>query len=111
MAIRRVFVVWQHPLILMSLRGLLNHASIEWVGDSSTLDDLPQLVVENKPDIILIEGEVDENTQKALHLLETSKRSLRIIALNLSRNEIQLYELEQETINQKEDLLNLILKE
>ena len=111
MATRRVFVLWQHPLILMSLRGLLNHASIEWVGDSSTLDDLPRLFVEKTPDIILIEGEVDDNTQKALHLLAASKRNLRVIGLSLQGNDIQLYELEQETINQKEDLLNLILKE
>lgn len=111
MAIRRVFVLWQHPLILMSLRGLLSHASIEWVGDSSTLDDLPQLFAEKMPDIILIEGEVDDNTHNALRLLEASKRSLRVIGFGLSGNEIQVYELEQETINQKEDLLNLILKE
>ena len=111
MAIRRVFVVWQNPLLLMSLRALLNHASIEWVGDSSSLEKLPELLEQQKPDIILIEGEVNENTENAFYLLGSGKRHLRIIGLNLVGNEIQLYTLEQETINQKEDLLNLILKE
>ncbi len=38
---RRMFVICSHPLFLKSLRVLLDHPEIEWVGLATDFVDLP----------------------------------------------------------------------
>ena len=111
MAVRRVMVVWIHPLFRVSLRAVLNHSQIEWVGDCNRPDELPALLALKKPEIVIIEEEPGAAENQAMRILQFYQSNIRLISLNLNGNEGQLYQIEQETINQQEDLINLILKE
>lgn len=108
---RRMFVICSHPLFLKSLRVLLDNPEIEWVGLATDFVDLPAQVKALQPDVILIEGEVIENAKRALQILATNHRNLRIIGLNMLDNEMSVFEAGQGIINKTDDLLRLILKE
>lgn len=108
---RRIYVISSHPLLLKSLRVLLNHPEIEWVGLATDFVDLTAQISALQPDVILLEGEEIENAKRALQILATNHRNLRIIGLNMLDNEMSVFEAGQGVINKTDDLLRLILKE
>lgn len=108
----RIFLVYEHPLLRKTLQVLLNHSDIEWVGDCSNLDELPLLLDIYQPDTVLIEERENSASHRAAHVLAICQQAhLRVIGVSLSGNEIQRYDFAQDTINERDDLLNLILKE
>jgi AmiR/NasT family two-component response regulator len=117
MAVCRVFVIWTSPLLLASLRALLNHAQVEWLGDSSSQDNFSQRLEELEPDTIFLEIDPPlmetsgEQAEIAFQIMGTNRQSLRLIQVSLDRNDIQVYRVDHETIHHKEDLLKLLLKE
>ena len=109
MALPRVFVIWNHPLFYESLRLLLNHPDIEWAGATSDYASALAQTERLQPDTILVEEGEDGLPAQALELLKTSPCELRIISLNLSDNQLNVYYRELHTVVQAEDLLHLII--
>jgi len=109
MAIRRVFAIWAHPLFGESVRFLLQHPDVEWLGATSNRGDARAQIMSLCPDTILIEElEGSRAGEEAIRLLESISSDVRIIRLSLYDNELTIYQREQRTVGQAEDLLKLI---
>ena len=105
----RVYVIWTYPLFHESLRLLLNHPGIEWVGATSDHEAALSHVANLRPDIILMEEvEGSDISAETVKLLECSSMDVRIIRLSLANNELTIYHREQRNMGQAEDLLKLI---
>jgi DNA-binding NarL/FixJ family response regulator len=108
---RRVFVIWAHPLFYETLRALLNHSSIEIAGASSNYQTARADIETQRPDIVIIEELDNESVSQSetFRLLDESQWAVKIVRLNLQDNNLLLYQREQKTIGQVDDLLKLIL--
>lgn len=108
MAARRVFVIWTHPIFYESVRLLLNHPDIEFVGATSDYGAAKDEVLGLQPDTILIEQVSGGVRPEVIGILEDSPLSMRVIGLSLADNELSIYHREQRTIGHSEDLIRLI---
>jgi DNA-binding NarL/FixJ family response regulator len=112
MAVRRVFVIWRHPLFHVSVRMLLNHPSIEWLGSTSDYRAGRDIVADLKPDIVVIEEEQEEGSKSnTLEFLLKRSTNIRVIGLNINDNLLSIYSHEQGEIAKAEELLQIVLKE
>ncbi len=109
MAARRVFVIWTHPIFHESVRLLLNHPDVEWVGATSDYAAAKDEVLDLQPDTILVEEIAGNIPVEVLEIMEASSQNVRVIGLSLADNELSVYYHEQRTVGQAEDLLRLIL--
>jgi DNA-binding NarL/FixJ family response regulator len=114
MAVRRVFIVWSHPIFHESVRALLSHhPKIEVVGSTSEHATAQSEFDKLKPDIILIEKpeeDVDVMTS-TMQILENSSWGPRLAYLSLDDNDLRVYHREERTVAEAEDLINLILSD
>jgi DNA-binding NarL/FixJ family response regulator len=112
MADRRVFVIWAHPLFHESVRLLLNHPEIEWVGATSDYKTALGDITNLQPDTILIEetepAAISRVPLRVMEILEACSWNSRVVELNLKDNELSIYHREKRTVGQAEDLLHLI---
>ncbi len=108
MAVRRVFVIWTHPLFHESVRLLLNHPEVEWVGSTSDYETALTKILDFQPDTILVEEVEETISERIIKLLEGSSWNLRVIGLSLDNNKMRVYHSEYRTVAQAEDLLHLI---
>ena len=109
MVARHVFMIWIHPIFRESVYLLLDHPEVEWVGITSDLETAINEILSVKPDTILIE----EDTQipsGLLNILENCSWDFRLMGINLSDNQLNLYRHEQQILWRAEDLLQLVLK-
>ncbi len=111
MAIHSVYVIWTHPLFHDSLRQLLDHPDIKWVGAASDLTIAVEEISSLHPDTILIEELEGETTTSAfLKILEKFRWDFRIVRVSLNDNQMSVYQHAQQTVGQPEDLIRLILQ-
>jgi DNA-binding NarL/FixJ family response regulator len=111
MATQRVFVIWTHPLFLVSVRLLLNHPNIELVGASSNYAAAQEELSSLQPDCVIVE-EVESNLPAIeMDILKTSSWVVRLIGLNLDDNRLNVYHREQRSVVEAGDLLHLILND
>ena len=108
MAVRRIFVVWNHPLFRESVRRLLDRPGIEWVGAGSDRARAHAEIAELQPDTVLIEEPEGDVPSEAIGILEAGSRDLRVIRLSLANNELTVYDRKQRKMVAPEDLLNMI---
>jgi DNA-binding NarL/FixJ family response regulator len=108
MADRRMFVIWTHPLFHESVRLLLDHPGLEWVGETSNYEAAQDALQQLRPDTILIEEAGTTTPNKIMEILEACPWDVRVLGLNLEDNHLKVYHREQRTVGQVEDLLNLI---
>jgi hypothetical protein len=108
MAARRVFVIWTHPIFHESVRLLLSHPDIEFVGATSDYRAAKDEVFSLQPDTILIEQVSSGVRTDVMGILEDSPLSVRVIGLSLAHNELSIYYREQRTIGHSEELIRLI---
>lgn len=66
MATHQVYVIWTHPLFHDSLRQLLDHTDIKWVGAASDFTIAVEEISRLHPDTILIEELEGETTTSLL---------------------------------------------
>ena len=110
MTTRRVFVIWTHPLFHESVRRILSHPEIEWLGATTDHATAHDQIVSLQPDTILVEEEEGGGPLAGvLELLEAGSHDVRVIRLSLAGNELSVYHCEHRTMEQAEDLLRLIL--
>lgn len=108
MATRRVFVIWTHPLFHESVRLLLSHPDIEWVGATADHVGARGQIADLRPDTILVEEGDSGIPPEALKLLEACTWKVRVVGLGMDDNRLIVYRREQRTVTQADDLLRLI---
>ena len=105
----RVFVYWSNPLFIDSVRQLLRHPEIEIVGESAEYAVTRTQILALKPDVVIAEkdvaGEVDD--ANSIGILRGGPRLIRV---SLANNDLSVYERQQRTMANAEDLLHLILE-
>jgi DNA-binding NarL/FixJ family response regulator len=108
---RRVFIIWTHPLFHDTIRILLAYPGIDVVGASSGFARALKEIEALQPDTVIIE-ETEQNkseaTAEVTHLLEASPWCHRIVRMSMQDNELWVYYRQQWTINNKEELLQII---
>lgn len=107
----RIFVIWMTPLFLDSLKLLLHHPQLEWVGSAEKSSYSHIVITQFNPDVILIEGSEEEVTRHAVQIMQYQQGNIRIVGLNMLDNQAKLFEVERGSILHKNDLLKIILKE
>ena len=108
MAVQRVFVVWNHPLFLESVRRLLERPGIAWVGAASDHAQARLRIAELQPDTVLIEEPEGDAPSEAIGILEAGSTDLRVIRLSLANNELTAYDRTRRRIVEPGDLLRMI---
>ncbi len=108
MASRKVFIIWDHPLSLESVRRLLNHKDVEIVGETSTFSAAIRDIALSNPDTVIVEEKTGASSTNALFILENSQHVSRVIGFSLSDNNINIYHHEEITAGSAEDLLDLV---
>jgi DNA-binding NarL/FixJ family response regulator len=111
MATHQVYVIWTHPLFHDSLRQLLDHTDIKWVGAASDFTIAVEEISRLQPDTILIEElEGETTTSTFMKIVEKFQWNLRVIGVSLNDNQLSVYQHAQETVGQPEDLIRLIIQ-
>lgn len=106
---RRLFVIWRHPIFHGSLRKLLNHPELEWVGTASDWTTAHSEIEKLRPDTILVEEPEEQAASEALEILEASSWDVRVVSVSLNDNRLSVFHREQKTVGQADDLLHLVL--
>ena len=109
MTIRRVFVIWTHPLFHESVRALLNHPHIEWVGATADLAVARGQIASLRPDTVLVEGLQDGLPLEALKIMNSCGWKILLLGLNLEDNTTRVCYSEQKIVGRADDLLRLVL--
>ena len=108
MAIRKVFIIWNHPLSLESVRRLLNHEDVEIIGETTDFSAALKEIDQLNPDTVIVEEKMGASRMTALSILESSQHVSRVIGFSLSDNNINIYQHEEITAGSAEDLLHLV---
>ena len=111
MSIQQVFILWFTPLFYDSLRWLLKHPDIKFVGATSNYSEAYTEIVNAKPNIILIENNGKQPNKKVMEYIDTSPRATKVIFLGLTDNKLVVHHHEHRSLEKTEDLLQLILSE
>lgn len=108
---QQVFIVWENPLFFDSIRLLLTQMQIEIVGDNSVYTDALSAIEKTHPEVVIVE-ETTHNTAerplKIMQLLEDCSWCPYVVRMGLQNNEMWVYHRQQWTVNNKEDLLEII---
>ena len=105
----RVFVIWSHPLFLESMRLLLQHADIDWIGASRHTQEAVNAIGCLNPDTVLIEaGENGSVTNEVIGIFENRSTNLRVFQLSLADNDLKIFHHEKRTDVQANELIRLI---
>jgi DNA-binding NarL/FixJ family response regulator len=105
----RVFIYWVHPLFYDTVRALLHHPEIEWIGSSSNYSRVIDPTLAPQPDIIIIEEDRDRQFSDMVHVMENTPWNVRLVGLNLEDNEMHIYSFVQQNVCMVDDLLHWIL--
>lgn len=108
MAIRRVFIIWSHPLSHESVRRLLNHPDIEIVGATSSYSTARDEITRLQPDTVIVEEMHDSTHAEVVGILESSHGVTRVIGFSLNDNKLNVYHREERLVARAEDLLSLV---
>ncbi len=108
MPVRRVFVIWTHPLFLESVRLLLSKAQVELVGVTSDHSQAQDQIAALAPEVVIVEH-TDGEEQASLETIAILRAGARVIRLGMADNEISLYSRERCTAVEADDLAKLIV--
>lgn len=106
---KSVFIIWKNPLFHESVRLLLNHSEIEWLGSTSDIKAAKDEILKLKPDTILIEEMQGRTSMEVMRVLESQLWDVRIFGLNLTDNTLHVYHHQEQKILKADDLVRLIL--
>lgn len=106
---RRVFVIWTDPLFHESVRLLLKHPEIIWVGAATDFTTAQKEIARLHPNTILFEKTKAGFPVDMMGMLVTEAGDMRIIELSLDTNEMILYHRERQIAIEAGDLLKYVL--
>ncbi len=112
MPTHQVYVIWTNPIFHDSLRQLLVHAEIKWVGAASDFTKAVEEIFQLQPDTILIE-EVEGmvTTNRIMNIVDQFQWDLRVIGVSLNDNQLSIFQHAQQTVGKPEDLIHLLINE
>lgn len=104
----QVFLIWTHPLFHEFVRLLLKGDRIEIVGETSDHAEAQRLIKNHKPDVVIVESQGSESVDstETFSILLVSPRVFR---LSLEDNQLRVYERQEKTITNPQELLTMIL--
>jgi len=105
---RRVYTLWKHPLFQETVRRLLNHPDVEWLGSHSEYKLGKRKIDALRPDVIIIEQE-SEGVENAQDVMGTASWDVSVVSLSLSDNVLNLYSHRVQTVGHADDLLRIVL--
>lgn len=106
---RRLYILWTHPIFRESVQRLLKHPEIDWVGANSDYSNARKEIKKLQPDTILVEETGGGENPEMLEIFENSPWDVNVIGLNLSDNRINIYHRAQQWVGKAEDLVRLII--
>ena len=109
MAARRVFVIWTHPIFHESVRLLLDHPDVEWVGATSDHAAAETELLSLRPDTVLVEAFLEDILAEIVGILKACTWDVRVASLSLVDNQLIIFHREHREVGQADDLLRLIL--
>jgi len=105
--VRRVFVIWTHPLFFDFVRLLLRHPAIELVGATSDHATSQTEIDRLRPDAVIVEkAEEEESPNEIVTILRSGPM---VIRLSLGTNDLSTYQRKLWTLGRAEDLSQVIL--
>lgn len=108
---RRLYLIWTNPLFRDSVRLLLDHPEVEWLGTASDIVSARAEILENHPDTIVVEEVEGGLPAKMIELLESDNSVLQLICVSLEDNRLRIFTRENRAVAEASDLLQLILEE
>ena len=93
------------------MRLLLDHPDIKLVGATSDYKTAHDEILGLQPDTIIVEEGEQGIPSEMMKYLEAYPWNVRVTFLNLTDNQLNMYQHEQRTMGQADDLLHLILSE
>jgi hypothetical protein len=109
MTVRRLFVIWTDPLFHESVRLLLKHPDIIWLGAAADFTTAHEEIMRLHPNTILFEKTRTGLPADVMGMLESEIGDMRIIELSLDTNEMILYHRQHQTVVEAGDLLKFVL--
>lgn len=109
MTARRVFVIWINPLFHESMRLLLKHPDLIWVGATADLSAAHNEIIRLRPDTILFEKTGTGIPADVMEIIVADRDEMRVFGLSLDDNEISNYHRERQIVLDVGDLLQFIL--
>ncbi|MFZ3080267.1 MAG: hypothetical protein WA109_11320 [Bellilinea sp.] len=109
MTVRRVFVIWTHPLFHETARLLLKHPDVIWVGAAQDISIVHEEILKLQPDTILFERTVAGFPADLIEIIQAETWDVRMIGLSLEDNKINLFQREHQTVVEAGDLLQFVL--
>ncbi len=109
MAVRRVFLIWTHPLFHDSARLLLKHPDVIWVGAATDFATAHEAILKLQPDTVLFEKTGDGTPVDVMQIMAADTRGVRIIGLSLDDNEMSLYQRKRQAVVEAGDVLAFVL--
>ena len=107
---RRLLTIWTNPLFRESMRLILDHPDVEWVGSSADYGAARELARELQPDIIVVE-EIDGSMPACvLEVLEEQELQVRLVGVNLVDNRTHIYRCEELLVATTDELVRLVLQ-
>lgn len=109
MGTHRVFAVIKNALFLETVRRVLNHPDLEWLGYTTDYASVQEKISEVHPDTVIIEAVPDSDfPAETLDYLLLGNPGMRVIRLSMEDNNLVLFRSEHREITQAEDLLNIV---
>ncbi len=108
MDVRRVFVVWRHPLFYGAVRLLLNHPKIALVGATSDCSSGKEQISVLEPDVVIVE-KVAQGDQCVLDPAALMHGNSKVIYVGMSSNELTVLRRQMHVVGTAEDLLGVVL--
>jgi len=105
----RIYVIWSNPIFRDSLRMILKHPQIEWVGCEPDFKRALEEIVELNPDTILVEISEQFSLAELIQGLEQGESKLQIIGMNMENNIVTLYHRENYSVVHEDELLQIVL--
>ena len=109
MSPRRIYAIWTNPLFHESIRLLLQHPDLIWLGAAADLKVARADILRLHPDTIIFEETGAGIPLDVMEILEADCWDMRIIGLSLDDNEISLYHRERQIVLEARDLLQFII--
>lgn len=110
MSARQVYIIWAHPLFHESMRLLLDHPQIQFVGETSDYLAAQEELVRLRPDILLMEDDNGEEHARIMEYFQACPWSMMIFLISMDDNELGIYHHEKRAVVRTNDLLSWVLQ-
>jgi AmiR/NasT family two-component response regulator len=110
MSIRRVYVIWSHPLFHEAVRLLLRHPGVQIIGVNPDYAIAQEEIVKLRPDILLVEDVKSNETTRIMKVFEACPWTMLVLLISMEDNQLNIYQHEKRTVVNTDDLLKWVLQ-